>query len=71
MDSLGTIFKNAIVEKDGISSEEVTPAYIHEQREKRFYPNVIYDSEREGLRSLTRNQFKGRGALVDEVLGEI
>ena len=56
-------FSGLIAEREGISPEEVTVAYIHEQREKRIYPNIRYYSP--GLRSFSRNELDQLQEKVD------
>ena len=46
MDKLEAMFTNLIAEQDGVKPEEVTVAYIHEQREKRIYSHMRKDWER-------------------------
>lgn len=66
-ESLGTFLSKKIAEVDGINPEDVTVAYIHEQREKRFYPDTRYDAP-QGLVSLTRNELDKLEESIDKVI---
>lgn len=52
---LSGLFTKAIAQRDGIPEERVTASYIHEQRERKIYPNARFDPRGAGLTCLTRN----------------
>ena len=77
-ESLDTLLRELIAAQDDVRPEEVTLDYIREQREKRFYPSVRYDTDsRYGgynsrrLRSLTRDELDEVAAHVTERLKEV
>ncbi|HAT73771.1 MAG: hypothetical protein US30_C0004G0131 [Candidatus Moranbacteria bacterium GW2011_GWF2_36_839] len=45
MSNLKKLFKDLIAIEDGVKSEDVTPQYIHEQREKRIIPFIRYQDD--------------------------
>ena len=64
---LHTCLTHLIAERDGIDLNEVTVAYIHEQREKIIYSDTRYDAPL-GLISLTRNEWERVERNVDSLL---
>lgn len=56
MHRLSDFFGKLIAKKDGIALSEVTSQYIHEQREKKIYPSMIY-SDRRDLKCYSRTQW--------------
>jgi len=74
MSYLESLFTRLIAQRDGIPEVQVTAAYIHRQREERFYPHTKYDlgyMRVPGLRFFTRNQLEKISMLMDELLGHI
>ncbi len=70
MDSIGDMFGKIIAINDGVSPDEVTSQYIHEQREKMIYPNLTYDDD-ELLRSYSRTQWEKIEIICDEALASL
>jgi len=73
--NLDSVFTRLIAEKEGIQPDKVTVAYIHAQREKRFYPKTRYNIGTEysgynttGLKILTSNEFDEIEDRVDKFL---
>ncbi len=64
IEGLDTFLTNLIAKKEGISPEEVTIEYIHEQREKKIYPNTRYECG-SGLTSYTRKELEEIQEKVD------
>lgn len=64
---LNEYLKNLIAKKDCVKPEEVTLQYIHNQREKRIYPNTRYDCPI-GLKSFTRNELEQLEEAVDNYM---
>ena len=66
-----------IAQLDGIRPEDVTVAYIHEQREKKIYPTTKFDIGSDysaygtGLKFYTLEQLDFIEKLVDELLEKI
>ncbi len=74
---LGSFFARIVAQRDGILPEQVTAAYIDEQREKKIYPTTKFDIGSDGraygtgLRFYTLQQFDKIEKLVDKILEEI
>jgi len=66
-----------IAQLDGVRPEDVTVAYIHEQREKKIYPITKFDTcsscsaYGSGLKFYTLGQLDFIEKLVDEILEKI
>ena len=67
MENLSDRFTRMIAQDEGISPEEVTTQYIHEQRKKNIYPNTRYEAPL-GLMSFTRNELDEIERIVDELM---
>lgn len=70
-ESLGDFLVRIIAEQDGVKPEDITPAYIHEKREKEIYPNTRYEPGYPGLISLTRNEWDQLEKVSDELMSDI
>ena len=76
--SLTTLLNHLIAAQDGVRPEDVTPTYIHQERERRFYRSTRYDVDsRYGgydsrrLRSITRDEFDAIARRVSSQLSKI
>jgi len=75
-ESFESLLLRLIAEKEGIEPKEVTISYIHQQREKRFYPTTRYDIGTEsyggydstGLTFFTEKEFEQIEEEVDRFL---
>ncbi|OGI34508.1 MAG: hypothetical protein A2259_01180 [Candidatus Moranbacteria bacterium RIFOXYA2_FULL_43_15] len=66
--NLNSLLSNLIATKESVDPEMVTPAWIHKQREERFYPTTRYGLSRGTTLSLTRDEFRQLEKSVDELL---
>lgn len=76
-ESLAQLLNRLIAEKDRITPEQVTVAYIRHQREKLFYGSSRYNISSSygghsliGLTSLTRNESDRITKIIDEIIQE-
>jgi len=75
-ESLDAKLTRLICEEEGIPPEELTVSYIHEQREKRFYPTTRYDVDSDyggystvGLKVFTGKELSELRRRVHKKLG--
>lgn len=73
--NLGQYLTQLIAAADAVRPEEVTPEYIHEQRETRIYPHVRYNLGSDyggycsdGLEFLTVEEFNRLRQEIDSYL---
>ena len=70
--NLGELLGRLIAAQEEITPEQVTVAYIEEQRQKRFYPNTRYNlGSDSGERICTREELDAIERQVDKALERI